>query len=247
MVVAAVLAIGLFARGPHHPAAVPGHRAAQRGDRALHLPAGARVPDALHRVAAGPLGVPAAKSAGSSASPTRAPALIVCNHVSFVDALVIAAACRRPIRFVMDHRIFRIAGAQLRVPHRQGDPDRRGEGGPGDAGARLRRGREGAARGRRWWPSSPRAASPTPARLPVPAGLKRILEATPVPVVPMALRGLWGSFLLPQGWRRDVASPGACVAVREDRARGRRIRCRPAQATPEALQAQVAELRGEWR
>jgi 1-acyl-sn-glycerol-3-phosphate acyltransferase len=25
----------------------------------------------------------------------------------FVDALVISAACRRPIRFVMDHRIFR--------------------------------------------------------------------------------------------------------------------------------------------
>ena len=29
-----------------------------------------------------------------------------CNHVSFVDALVIAAARRRPIRFVMDHRVF---------------------------------------------------------------------------------------------------------------------------------------------
>jgi 1-acyl-sn-glycerol-3-phosphate acyltransferase len=28
--------------------------------------------------------------------------------VSFVDALVISAACRRPIRFVMDHRIFRV-------------------------------------------------------------------------------------------------------------------------------------------
>ena len=34
--------------------------------------------------------------------------MLVCNHVSFVDALVIAACVRRPIRFVMDHRIFRI-------------------------------------------------------------------------------------------------------------------------------------------
>ena len=34
--------------------------------------------------------------------------MLVCNHVSFVDALIIAAACRRPIRFVMDHNIFRI-------------------------------------------------------------------------------------------------------------------------------------------
>lgn len=39
--------------------------------------------------------------------PEDGPAVLVCNHVSFVDALVISAACRRPIRFVMDHRIFR--------------------------------------------------------------------------------------------------------------------------------------------
>jgi MFS family permease len=40
--------------------------------------------------------------------PDHGPALIVCNHVSFVDALVIAAACPRPIRFVMDHNIFKM-------------------------------------------------------------------------------------------------------------------------------------------
>src|SRR6185295_6637690 len=40
--------------------------------------------------------------------PDRGPALIVCNHVSYVDALVISAACRRPIRWVMDHNIFRV-------------------------------------------------------------------------------------------------------------------------------------------
>ncbi|RYF82074.1 MAG: S49 family peptidase, partial [Comamonadaceae bacterium] len=34
------------------------------------------------------------------------PAVLVCNHVSYVDALVIGAASPRPIRFVMDHRIF---------------------------------------------------------------------------------------------------------------------------------------------
>jgi 1-acyl-sn-glycerol-3-phosphate acyltransferase len=31
----------------------------------------------------------------------------VCNHVSYVDAIVIMAASPRPIRFVMDHRIFK--------------------------------------------------------------------------------------------------------------------------------------------
>ena len=39
--------------------------------------------------------------------PEEGPAALVCNHVSFVDALIITAACRRPIRFVMDHNIFR--------------------------------------------------------------------------------------------------------------------------------------------
>ena len=40
--------------------------------------------------------------------PKDGPAVLVCNHVSFVDALVIAAACRRPVRFVMDHAIFKM-------------------------------------------------------------------------------------------------------------------------------------------
>ena len=39
--------------------------------------------------------------------PTKGPAVLVCNHVSFVDPLVILAASPRPIRFVMDHRIFK--------------------------------------------------------------------------------------------------------------------------------------------
>ena len=38
----------------------------------------------------------------------RAPAMLVCNHVSFVDAVLLMAASPRPIRFVMDHRIFKV-------------------------------------------------------------------------------------------------------------------------------------------
>src|SRR6185436_20613088 len=39
--------------------------------------------------------------------PEEGAAVLVCNHVSFVDPLVILAASPRPIRFVMDHRIFK--------------------------------------------------------------------------------------------------------------------------------------------
>lgn len=40
--------------------------------------------------------------------PERGPAILVCNHVSFVDALVIAGCVRRPVRFVMYYKIFKI-------------------------------------------------------------------------------------------------------------------------------------------
>ncbi|MFL6551408.1 MAG: MFS transporter, partial [Povalibacter sp.] len=40
--------------------------------------------------------------------PERGPALLICNHVGYVDAIVISAACRRPIRFIMESSIFRI-------------------------------------------------------------------------------------------------------------------------------------------
>src|SRR5690606_723700 len=40
--------------------------------------------------------------------PDEGPALIVCNHVSFMDALLVLGSVRRPIRFVMYYRIFNI-------------------------------------------------------------------------------------------------------------------------------------------
>ena len=76
-------------------------------------------------------------------------------------------------------------------------------------------------------------------------GIKRILDATPVPVIPMALRGLWGSFFSRMGgaamskpwravpFRRIALAIGAAVPA--------------AAATPETLQAQVLALRGDWK
>jgi hypothetical protein len=40
--------------------------------------------------------------------PEEGGCIIVANHVSYVDAIVIAACVRRPIRFIMDYRIFRV-------------------------------------------------------------------------------------------------------------------------------------------
>ena len=76
-------------------------------------------------------------------------------------------------------------------------------------------------------------------------GVTRLLEGNPVPVIPMALSGLWGSFFS----RKDGAAmskPWRFVPFRKIRLSvGDTVA--PAQATPEFLQARVLELRGDWR
>ena len=34
--------------------------------------------------------------------------MLVCNHVTFIDWLIIASACKRPARFVMYHKYFQM-------------------------------------------------------------------------------------------------------------------------------------------
>ena len=85
----------------------------------------------------------------------------------------------------------------------------------------------------------------TLAQLAVPNMIRRILDATPVPVVPMALQGLWGSFFsrkdgaaMTKPWRlQPFARIGLQVGAPVP----------PALATLEALQAEVLGLRGGWK
>lgn len=46
------------------------------------------------------------KTSGLEKIPEKSAAVLVCNHVSFVDALIIAGCVRRPVRFVMHYKIF---------------------------------------------------------------------------------------------------------------------------------------------
>jgi 1-acyl-sn-glycerol-3-phosphate acyltransferase len=45
---------------------------------------------------------------GEQHIPVSGPAVLACNHVSFVDAVLLMAASPRPIYFMMDHRIFQV-------------------------------------------------------------------------------------------------------------------------------------------
>jgi 1-acyl-sn-glycerol-3-phosphate acyltransferase len=185
------------------------------------------------------------EKAGLERIPDEGAALIVCNHVSFVDALVIAAACPRPIRFVMDHRIFKLpilsfvfrTSRTIPIAPAKEDPAMM-ERAFAEVAQALRDGDLVAI-----FPEG--RITDTGELYPFRPGVKRILEATPVPVVPIALRGLWGSFFS----RKD----GAAMSKPSRLAPFRRIGLvvgipvAAAEATPEHLQTQVLALRGDWR
>lgn len=126
--------------------------------------------------------------------PDTGPAVIVCNHVSFVDALILGGNIRRPVHFVMYYKIFRIpvlnfifrTAKAIPIAGAKEDPalmekafaDIEAALGAGDVVGIFP---EGALTG----DGEIQTFRP---------GIERIIRATPVPVVPMALRGLWGSF-----------------------------------------------------
>jgi 1-acyl-sn-glycerol-3-phosphate acyltransferase len=177
--------------------------------------------------------------------PEEGAAVLVCNHVSYVDAIVIMAASPRPIRFVMDHQIFKTpllgfifrTGKAIPIAPAKDDPwlmekafvDIAHALHDGELvcifpeGRLTRTGEMSEFRG----------------------GITKIVERSKVPVIPMALRGLWGSVFsrdpanvfertFARGWRSRLA-----LAV------GRPVP--PQEVTPEGLYEQVLALRGEWK
>jgi len=176
--------------------------------------------------------------------PDEEPAVLVCNHVSYVDALVIAGSCRRPIRFVMHRQIFKIpilnfifrtAGA---IPIASARED----------SAMLERAYDRIAEYLEQGEVVcifPEGKLTDDGELnPFKPGVERVIERTPAPVIPMALRGLWGSFFSRHGgpamrrpprrfWSRVALVVGAPVL--------------PELVTAAGLQTQVAALRGDWK
>ncbi|MEC5385019.1 MFS transporter [Uliginosibacterium sp. H3] len=177
--------------------------------------------------------------------PEEGPALLICNHVSYVDPVIIAAACRRPIRFVMDHNIYKLPVANFIFRENRAIP--------------IAPAREDATQLDKAYDEI--AAALAAGELvgifpeggltrdgeiaPFKNGIAKILERTPVPVVPMALCGLWdsafarkpGSSLL-RALRRGVWSR---VELNVGSARASDF------ADPFSLQLEVARLRGDAR
>ncbi|HEX7683957.1 MAG TPA: MFS transporter [Trinickia sp.] len=177
--------------------------------------------------------------------PEQGAAVLVCNHVSYVDAVVIMAESPRPIRFVMDHRIFRTPFAGWLFRHAKAIPIAPAH----EDAAMLARAYEACAAALEAgelvciFPEGKltRDGELNPFR----HGVTQIVGRTPVPVIPMALRGLWGSVFSrhsdarwPRPLRKGVMSR-LTLAVSEP--------LQPDVATPDVLQRIVEDLRGARR
>ncbi|RQR59454.1 MFS transporter [Burkholderia sp. Bp9125] len=174
--------------------------------------------------------------------PEEGPAVLVCNHVSYVDALVLAAASPRPIRFVMDHRIFRTRFASWVFRHAKAIPIAPRHEDP-ELLVRAYDACEAALKDGELVCIFPEGKLTKTGDINTfHHGVTEILQRTSAPVIPMALRGLWGSVFSRHSdarWPRPVKRG---VMSRLTLAVGDAM---PASvATPEALQAAVAELRG---
>jgi 1-acyl-sn-glycerol-3-phosphate acyltransferase len=126
--------------------------------------------------------------------PETGPCVIICNHVSYVDAVVIAGCVRRPIRFVMDHRIFRVPVLSFifrtmrTIPIASAREDAAlKEHAFADVAQALAEGEIVGIFPEGQLTSTGEMGEFRP-------GLERIIRETPVPVAPLALSGLWGSF-----------------------------------------------------
>jgi 1-acyl-sn-glycerol-3-phosphate acyltransferase len=186
------------------------------------------------------------KVSGDDNIPTKGAAVLTCNHVSFVDPVLLMAASPRPIYFVMDHRIFKmpILGWLFRlakaIPIAPRAEDPVAYEAAFEAAAKVLRDGDLLA----IFPEGGITKDGTLQQFK--GGIMKILEnaerdGVTVPVVPMALTNLWGSFFsrvergnaMVRPFRRGLFSrvglhAGAAMT--------------PAQVQPDVLQARVAAL-----
>jgi 1-acyl-sn-glycerol-3-phosphate acyltransferase len=181
------------------------------------------------------------KVTGEEHIPVQGAAILVANHVSFVDAVLLMAASPRPIRFIMDHQIFRVPvlgwlfklAKAIPIAPQKVDAQIYGR-----AFAEARRVLD---EGDLLCIFPEGGITKDGSLQPFKGGIMKILETHPVPVVPLALTNLWGSFFsrieggraMKRPFRRGLFSRvglngGAPIAA--------------AEVTPEVLHARVGEL-----
>jgi len=175
--------------------------------------------------------------------PDEGAALIVCNHVSYMDALILSAVIPRPARFVMYYKIFNIPVMRWIFKTAKAIP--------------IASPREDAALMQRAFDEVDAALADGELVCIFPegaltkdgeiaafkSGVEKILARRPVPVVPMALKGMWASM-----WSRRDTRLGRMRVPRRFRAHINVVAGPPVEgrATDAAkLEDLVRKLRGD--
>ncbi len=179
---------------------------------------------------------------GPERIPSHGAAVLAVNHVSFIDWLLVASASPRPVRIVMDAEYARLPFVRFLLRDAKVIPIAPASRDPEllekawdriaaelDAGEVVCIFPEG-------------GISPDGRLAPFRHGIERVVGRTPVPVVPLALVGLWGSFFSRKGGRamsRPFRRFWSRIEIRVGEAMA------PESVTAQLLAERVAEL-GGW-
>ena len=174
--------------------------------------------------------------------PDDGPCVLVCNHVSYVDALLLAGAIRRPARFVMFKPIYDMpvlnyvfrTGKTIPIDAKSRNPEVYEQ-----AFERIHEELE-AGEVVCIFPEGKLTDDGDIATFKT--GIDKILARDPVPVVPMALRGLWGSFFSHKDGRALTTRPRRFWS-RVELMVGELMP--PERASAPELEARVRALRGD--
>ncbi|MEG3692123.1 MFS transporter [Vibrio coralliirubri] len=174
--------------------------------------------------------------------PEKGGALIVCNHVSYMDALLLSAVCPRLIRFVMEEdytklppirRFLKRAGViPISATNRNSIRNAFKE-----VERALHEGHIVCI-----FPEGKLTSDGEVAEFM--RGMELIIKRSPVPVIPMALKGLWGSYFSRYKGRACKGLPTRFWTKLEIEA-GEPIS--PKEASCETLRQSVSDLRGSLR
>lgn len=173
--------------------------------------------------------------------PEEGPALLVCNHVSFMDALIIMGSVRRPVRFVMYYRIFKVPVLRFVFRAAKAIPIAGGKENP-ELMTRAFDAIDAALAEGELVCLFPEGSLTLDGEIaPFRPGVEKILARRPVPVIPMALLGLWRSM-----WSRRDSKLGRARLPRRFRAHVELSVGAPMEGTSnaEAMEIAVRTLRG---
>ena len=174
--------------------------------------------------------------------PVQGAAVMTANHASFIDWLLIASASPRPVRFVMDAEYSRLPLIRFLFRDAKVIPIAPGTADPELLERAYERIAEELAVGELVCVFPEGGISSDGELAPFRRGIEHIVERTRVPVVPVALVGLWGSYFSRKGGRA-MTRPFRRFWSRVEIKVGEEIA--PEAVTAQVVAERVAEL-GGW-